>query len=356
MPPAHAPAPASPTPHAARPGCAPRLLPRRALVLVAALLAALPAALLPACARAPDAPAPDSAESLTLVATVGMVADLVSAVAGDRATVHALMGPGVDPHLYAPTRSDIAQLLAADAVFAAGLHLEGKMSDALARAAAPTRPVVFLSETVDPTQLIHPDDLPDAHDPHLWMDPALWAQTIPAIRDTLAALDPDHAAGYRDRAAALESRLAQLDADTRAALHAVPPDARVLVTAHDAFHYLARRYGYEVVAIQGISTESEAGVRDIERLVDVLVSRRIPAVFVESTVSDRNIRALIAGAAARGHTVTIGGELFSDAMGPAGTPEGTYTGMIEHNARTIAAALAPDSSAHPLAAPADVAP
>ena len=275
----------------------------------------------------------------TIVATVGMGGDSAREGAGDRATVETLMSSGVDPHLYKPTRSDVQQLLAADVILYNGLLLEGKMTDSLIRAATAGKRVHPVTELLDEQYLLEPEEFAGHHDPHVWMDPRAWAGAVDVVRDRLSEFDPGGAPGYAERAAGVRRGIEELDAYAGRILATVPEAQRVLVTAHDAFNYFGRRYGYEVVGIQGLSTESEAGVRDIERLVDLLVSRRVGAVFVESTVSERNIRALIEGAAARGHTVVIGGRLFSDAMGDAGTYEGTYLGMIDHNVTVIARAL-----------------
>lgn len=284
-------------------------------------------------------------DRLTITATTGMVADVARSVAGDRAEVVGLMGPGVDPHLYKPTRSDVQRLMDADVIFYNGLLLEGKMTDTLVRAATSGKPVHAVTELLDDSYLLEPEEFEGHHDPHVWMDPEAWAKTLGVVRDALAAADPSGEADYAANAASQDARIAELDDYARRVLGSVPEESRVLVTAHDAFNYFGKRYGFEVVGIQGISTESEAGVRDIEQLVDLLVDRNIGAVFVESTVSQRNIDALIAGARARGHTVTIGGELFSDAMGDAGTYEGTYIGMIDHNVTTIARALGGEAPA-----------
>ncbi len=293
--------------------------------------------------RAPPAVAektpPHAARPYTIVTTVGMVTDIVRQVARDRAGVVPLIGPGVDPHLYKPTRSDIERLLSADVVFYNGLLLEGKMTDSLVRAASAGKKVHAVTELLDEKFLLEPEDFGGHADPHVWMDPAAWAKAVEVVRDKLAEFDAEHADMYQQNAAAYLARLAELDAYAARVLATVPERQRVLVTAHDAFNYFGRRFGFEVVGIQGISTESEAGVRDVERLVALLVERKIPGVFVESTVSERNISALVAGAKARGHTVVIGGELFSDAMGDEGSYEGTYIGMIDHNVTLIARAL-----------------
>ena len=294
--------------------------------------------------RGDSAPSPVSGAAvsdgpITIVATIGMIGDIVERVAGDRANVEVLIGPGVDPHLYQPTRGDMESLLAADMVFYNGLLLEGRMTDALVRAATANRGVFAVTELIDPATLMEAEDYPDASDPHVWMDPTAWAKAVEVIRDRLIERDPDGRTVFESNATALTEELARLDEYCQRVLTSVPDGERVIVSAHDAFGYFGRRYGYEVLGIQGLSTESEAGVRDIERLIEILVTRQVSAVFVESTVSDRNVQALISGAAARGHAVSIGGELFSDALGPGGTYEGTYVGMLDHNATTIARAL-----------------
>jgi len=274
-----------------------------------------------------------------VVATTSQVADLVRTVAGDRAAVTGLMGEGVDPHTYKLTRSDVAKLAAADIVFYSGLLLEGKITDALTRVAGSGKPVHSVAGQLDPKLLLTPPGFDGNPDPHVWMDVALWTKALDVVRDRLIDFDPAGADRYRTNAADYAGRLARLDTYAREVLAGIPEQSRVLVTAHDAFNYLGRAYGLEVRGIQGISTESEAGLREIEALVDLLVSRKIGAVFIETSVSERNIRALIDGAAARGHRVEVGGSLFSDAMGTPGTYEGTYVGMIDHNVTTIAHAL-----------------
>ncbi|MEM1446673.1 MAG: zinc ABC transporter substrate-binding protein [Planctomycetota bacterium] len=281
----------------------------------------------------------DDGAKYRIVGTVGMVTDIVAQVAGDRAEVDGLMGSGVDPHLYKPNRNDIRKLMQADVIFYNGLLLEGKMADALIRAATAGKKVYAVTELLEEDYLLSPEEFEGLFDPHVWMDPSAWAKAVEVIRDKLTEFDPEGANIYEANADAAIQRIHELDAYAERVLTSVPASSRVLVTAHDAFNYFGKRFGYEVVGIQGISTESEAGVQDIEKLVSLLVEREIGAVFVESTVSQRNIRALIEGAAARGHEVVIGGELFSDAMGDDGTYEGTYLGMIDHNTSTVAKAL-----------------
>lgn len=327
-------------------GCSHRLATVRLLFL------AVLTGLLGACSDRSEDRGPEGTQSAegagryTIVATTGMVADVVRHVAGERADVVGLMGAGVDPHLYKPTRSDVERMMDADVIFYNGLLLEGKMTDSLIRAATSGKRVHAVTELLDERYLLEPEEFEGLYDPHVWMDPAAWARAVEVIRDKLIEFDPDGEADYIANTMAYTQTLNDLDTYAVRVLGSVPEGQRVLVTAHDAFNYFGRRFGFEVVGIQGISTESEAGVRDIEDLVDLLVGRGIRAVFVESTVSERNINALIAGARARGHEVTIGGSLFSDAMGDEGTYEGTYVGMIDHNVTTVARSLGGDAPEH----------
>lgn len=291
-------------------------------------------------------PARDPSTPLRVVCTTAMVADVVTSIAGEHATVTTLMGAGVDPHLYRPTRTDVAAIMQADAVFYNGLLLEGKMSDTLVRAASGGRVVWPITELIPEDSLLTPDGAEGHHDPHVWMDPVSWRQTVEVVRDKLIDAVPSARAEFEASAARYESEIDRLHTYAGEALGSIPDNQRVLITSHDAFNYFGRRYNLEVVGIQGLSTESEAGVRDVERLVDLIVTRGIRAVFVETTVSDRNIRALIDGAAARGHTVVIGGSLYSDAMGPPATYEGTYLGMIDHNVTTVSRALGGNAPEH----------
>ncbi len=292
------------------------------------------AAVLPATVQAED--------TLTVVATTGMIADAARVVGGDFVEVQALMGPGVDPHAYRQTRSDIVATARADVVLWHGLYLEAQMEEFLLELAE-TNTVVPVAETLNPETLIGSEDYADQYDPHVWMNPRLWWGVVEQVSLALEAALPEQAAVFATNATAYGGQIEALANYSEQVLSTVPEQARVLVTAHDAFNYFGEAYGFEVVGIQGISTESEAGLQRIGELVDLLVDRDIGAVFVESSVSDRNIRALIEGAAAQGHEVVIGGELFSDAMGPDGTYEGTWIGMIDHNVTTIARALGGDA-------------
>lgn len=275
---------------------------------------------------------------LSVVATTGMIADTARRVGDDLVDVQALMGPGVDPHGYRQTRTDILAMAKADVVLWNGLFLEAQMEEVLGDIAKRTR-VKAVAEVVPVEARVAHDDYADRYDPHVWMDPELWSVVVDDIRLALSEAAPDHAADFAQNAMAFKEELVALDAYSTKVLGSVPEEARVLVTAHDAFNYFGRAYGFEVIGIQGISTESEAGLNRMTELVDLLVDRKVGAVFVESSVSDRSVRALIEGAAAKNWTVRVGGELYSDAMGAPGTYEGTYIGMIDHNVSVISAGL-----------------
>ena len=277
-------------------------------------------------------------DKIDVVATTGMIADAARQVGGDQVEVKALMGPGVDPHAYRQTRTDIVALSNADLVLWNGLYLEAQMEDFF-KELGKTKNVVAVAEAVPQNLLIGSEDYEGRFDPHLWMNPNLWARVVVNVRDAMIKVRPEAKEAFTANAKAYLDKIRKLSRYTNETLSSVPTESRVVLSAHDAFNYFGSAYGFEVVGIQGISTESEAGLKRIGELVDMLVKRNIKAVFVETSVSDRNIRALIEGAAAKGHEVKIGGELFSDAMGEPGTYEGTYLGMIDHNATTITRAL-----------------
>lgn len=277
-------------------------------------------------------PAVAWAGTTQIVATTGMIADAARQISG--LPVAALMGPGMDPHGHRATRSDILALARADLVLWHGLNLEAQLSGLMADLAA-RKPVVALAEALPRDRLLAWPQYPDRPDPHVWFAPDLWAEVTRGVEVAVAPLTAE----APSRAEAFRAEIAAMGAYAAEVLASVPQEARVLVTAHDAFAYFGRAFGFQVEGIQGISTESEAGLQRIGELVDLIVARRLPAVFVESSVSDRSIRALIEGAAARGHRVAIGGELFSDAMGPDGSYEGTWLGMVDHNVTAISRAL-----------------
>ena len=270
--------------------------------------------------------------------TVGMVADLVREIGGERVDVKQLLGSGVDPHLYKPTRDDVSALMKADIVFFNGMMLEGKMAETLHSLAGKKRSVA-VAERLSDERVGKSAEAHDHPDPHVWMDVSFWSEVAQVIGDELTAYDPPNTELYKERTRALRAKLDALHAYGVEQIGSIPSDQRVLVTSHDAFRYFGKAYGIEVEAIQGISTESEAGLQRVNDLVDMLVSRKVKAVFVESSVPKESIEALLLGASSRGHKVTIAAELYSDAMGDAGTYEGTYIGMMDHNLTSIAKAL-----------------
>lgn len=278
-----------------------------------------------------------------IATTTGMVTDIVRNVADKRAEVIGIIGQGVDPHLYNPTRNDVATLMNADVIFYSGLLLEGKMGDVLVRLARKGKPVFAVTELIDPSYLLEPEAFQGHYDPHVWMDVKGWMKTVEVIANALSDYDPANRSYYQTNAAAYLEKMKALDHYASTTINTIPEGYRVMVTAHDAFSYFGRAYGLEVIGIQGISTESEAGLKDINELVDLLVKRNIKAVFVETSVADKNVKVLIEGARASGHKVVIGGELFSDAMGPSGSYEGTYMGMIDHNVTIVTRALGGDA-------------
>jgi manganese/zinc/iron transport system substrate-binding protein len=278
---------------------------------------------------------PLDGETVRVVATIGMVGDAVERVGGSRVEVETLMGPGIDPHLYKASEGDLRRLERADIIFYGGLHLEAKMADVFERISE-ERTTVAVSERIPVEERL---GSAGSYDPHVWFDVRLWMHAVEEIRDTLIERDPGSASVYRRNAAVYLTELEDLDEYVRAQARRVPRERRVLITAHDAFEYFGRAYGFDVRGLQGISTASEAGAGDVQALAEFIAERRIPAIFVESSVSPRTIEAVREAVQARGFDVRVGGELFSDAMGDPGTREGTYVGMVRHNVDTIVAGL-----------------
>jgi manganese/zinc/iron transport system substrate-binding protein len=285
---------------------------------------------------------------ISVACTVGMVADLVREVGGEQVAVTQLMGAGVDPHLYKATRDDVLTLQASDLIFYSGLMLEGKMTDTFVKISR-TKPVFAVTELIQNDTLLEPEDFGGHVDPHVWMDVSAWSSCLDSIALALSEFDPQHANLYAERCKQYKAKLDALHEYGKQSIASIPEGRRILITSHDAFNYLGRAYGIEVIGVQGISTESEAGLQQINALVDLLVQRNIQAVFIESSVSEKSIQSLIDGAASRKHRVIIGGKLFSDAMGNTGTYEGTYEGMLDHNITIITRALggqAPERGLH----------
>jgi manganese/zinc/iron transport system substrate-binding protein len=276
---------------------------------------------------------------IKVVTTTGMIADAAENVGGARVRVIALMGPGVDPHLYRASEGDVRLMIEADLIFYNGLHLEGKMADLFEQMGLRGIRTVAVTDGIERSRLISAPGFPGAYDPHVWFDVSLWMEVVKHIRDALIELDPAYRAHYEANAARFLEELSALHEYVSSQAQRVPEEGRVLITAHDAFGYFGRVYHFEVRGLQGISTVAEAGIEDIQRLAEFIVARRIPAIFAETTTPPQPIEALQAAVRSRGFEVIIGGELFSDAMGNPGTPEGTYIGMVRHNIDTIVSAL-----------------
>ena len=297
------------------------------------LTAAALAPLLTLSAAAQEAP-------LNVLATVGMLADVAQSVAGDCATVSALIGPGVDPHAYSATPADVDAIAAAGLILYVDRKLEERLADVLARFRDRTPTLGLAAATFGPDDLLSDPQQPGHMDPHLWMDVSRWARIAPVIAGAIAEQRPDCAGTMAANVTRLTAQLEALHGWVGAAIASIPEGGRLLVTAHDAFYYYADAYGIEASeAIEGISTTSEASIGDIRAVADFVVARGVPAVFVETTINPRTIEALVAEARSRGHEVVIGGALYSDAMGDAGTAEGSYIGMIRANTITITEAL-----------------
>lgn len=280
----------------------------------------------------------DNNKPYRIITSVGMVGDIVSNVAGNNAEVSVIMGAGVDPHLYTPTRDDVALMLEADAIFYVGLLLEGRMVDALISVGR-NKPVYAVTQLIDEKNLI---EAQGHYDPHVWMDVSAWSSAVDAVALALAEFDPANAKDYQSNAARYQQNLTALHNYGLKRIETIPTKTNtrpILITSHDAFNYFGKAYGLDVLGIQGISTVSEAGLQRINELIDLIVTNKVPAVFIESTVSQQNIQALIEGANARGHNIKIGGELYSDAMGPESSYEGTYIGMLDHNITIVTQAL-----------------
>ncbi|MDX9830221.1 MAG: zinc ABC transporter substrate-binding protein [Anaerolineae bacterium] len=302
------------------------------------ILLALAALFLAGCGRPPGHLGDLAGRQIQAVATVGMIADIVQRVGGERVAVEGLMGPGIDPHSYKASEGDVIALAEADVVFYNGLHLEAKMAEVFQKMGGAIV-TVAVTDGIPRDRLLTPPEFEGQYDPHVWFDVTLWQYAVEAVRDALVEIDPGHADGYEARARETLAELDELHRYVLAQAARLPAEQRVLVTAHDAFNYFGRAYGFEVRGLQGISTATEAGIGDVQDLADFITERRIGAIFVESSVPVRNVEALQEAVRARGFQVRIGGELFSDAMGDEGSPEGTYPGMVRHNIDTIVTAL-----------------
>lgn len=275
---------------------------------------------------------------LKVLATTGMIYDAVINIAKDSVEAAALMGPGVDPHLYKATQGDLSRLSEADVVFYNGLHLEGKMGEVLEKLGR-VKPVVAVAAKVPEEKLRDTPLFAGNYDPHIWFDVQLWKSAVTEVGKTLMEQDATNAAYYQKNMDEYLQKLDSLHSWVITQIASIPDNQRILVTAHDAFGYFGDAYNIEVNGLQGISTQAEFGLKDIADLVNLIVDRKVKAVFVETSVSERAINAVVDGCTQRGHQVTIGGNLYSDAMGEFGTAEGTYIGMVTANVNTIVSSL-----------------
>jgi len=279
----------------------------------------------------------DSKAKVNVVCTTGMVADLVKNVIGQSAEVSSLMGPGVDPHLYKPTQGDLNKITKADIIVYNGLHLEGKMQSILEKMAS-NKPVYAVTSNLNKSELINVGE-EKLYDPHVWFDVNLWAKTIPGLVNFLSENMPSKAESFEKTGNAFAKELTDLDKWVEEMISEIPEENRALVTSHDAFGYFGKAYGLDVRGLQGISTIAEFGLKDVTNMVDFLVESKTKAVFLESSMPRKPLQAVIKGCEEKGHAVSEGGLLYSDAMGEPGTLEGTYMGMVKHNVTTVNKAL-----------------
>lgn len=276
---------------------------------------------------------------LKVVTTTTMITDLVKNIGGDYIQVEGLMGSGVDPHLYKASEGDVTKLVDANIIFYNGLHLEGKLVEVFEKMERSNKTQVALGETLDKSKLIGSDYFASNYDPHVWFNIQFFKQFANQVTKTLSEKDPKNAANYSENQANYIAKLSALETEVASVINTLPKEKRILVTAHDAFNYFGKNYDFKVVGLQGLSTATEAGVKDVRKLSEFIIENKIKAIFVESSVPKRTVEALVAAVKAKDHDVEIGGTLYSDALGNAGTEEGTYIGMFKHNVDTIVNAL-----------------
>lgn len=273
-----------------------------------------------------------------IVTTTGIIGDVMENIVGDSAEVTAIMGPGTDPHIYKPTPADIDLLDGADVIIANGLHLEGKMAEMLDKYSQ-EKPVIFLSDGIPKKELLKSADFEDSYDPHIWFDPKMWMKGVDYVTKELIQLDTNCEEYYTTNFEQYSSAVMEADQWILSELKAIPKEQRILITSHDAFSYFGRRYQIEVRGIQGISTNSEVGLKDISDMVDFVIERQIPSIFVETSTSDKTAQSIVDGCEDKGYALTIDGPLFSDALGEPDSDGGTYLGMIQSNVEMIVAGL-----------------
>ena len=276
---------------------------------------------------------------LNVVTTTTMITDLVQHIGGDHINLNGLMGSGVDPHLYKASEGDVNKLVNADIIFYNGLHLEGKLVEVFEKMERQNKTQIALAESLEKSELIGSEYFASNYDPHVWFNIQFFKQFTTKVTQVLSEKDPENAENYKENEKNFLAELTSLESKITTTIEALPKEKRVLVTAHDAFNYFGKKYDFEVVGLQGLSTATEAGVKDVQQLANFIIQKKIKAVFVESSVPKRTIEALQAAVNAQNHEVQIGGTLYSDALGTTGTLEGTYVGMFEYNVNTIVNAL-----------------
>jgi manganese/zinc/iron transport system substrate-binding protein len=276
---------------------------------------------------------------LKIVTTTTMITDMVENIGGDKVEVKGLMGSGVDPHLYKASEGDVSKLFNADVIIYSGLHLEGKLEDIFEKMRTQHKKTIAVSDAIDKTGLISSEYFASSYDPHIWFHIGYWKQATQFVIDELKKLDPENAESFEKNGQAYIAKLDTLLIKITAVIDTLPKEKRILVTAHDAFNYFGKLHNFEVVGLQGLSTATEAGVQDVQKLANFIIEKNVNAIFVESSVPKRTIEALQAAVKSKGHEVAIGGTLYSDALGDAGTIEGTYLGMYQYNVKVIVDAL-----------------
>lgn len=281
---------------------------------------------------------PDNGK-LNVVCTTTMITDLVNNIGGDLINTQGLMGSGVDPHLYKASEGDVSKLSNADVIFYNGLHLEGKLVEIFEKMKQMDIYTFALADQLDKSTLIGSDYFASNYDPHVWFNIGYFKQFAIKVTKVLSEINPENAASFKSNLDSYLTQLTQLEKTITDTISTLAEEKRILVTAHDAFNYFGKTYGFEVVGLQGLSTATEAGVQDVQKLAAFIIEKNVKAIFVESSVPKRTIEALKAAVNSKGHDVAIGGTLYSDALGDAGTEEGTYIGMFKYNVNTIVNAL-----------------
>ena len=281
----------------------------------------------------------ERAGKLKIVTTTTMITDMVKNIGGDNVDVQGLMGSGVDPHLYKASEGDVSKLFNADVIIYSGLHLEGKLEDIFEKMRKQQKKTIAVSDAIDKSGLISSEYFASSYDPHIWFHIGYWKQATQFVIDELKKLDPANAEKFEKNGQAYIAKLDVLATEIGVTIETLPVEKRILVTAHDAFNYFGKLHNFEVVGLQGLSTATEAGVQDVQQLANFIIEKNVKSIFVESSVPKRTIEALQAAVKSKGNEVTIGGTLYSDALGNAGTVEGTYIGMYQYNVKTIVDAL-----------------